>query len=190
MSSGDQETMFTKMFNMAKKGGTNKQGVGRDPRAGGISSARASVLNAALSGPNKAVCSNLDTFRELLFVPRVSGQKSRSRSCANRGDDPEHVSNLSKLFNSLETLKIAERQGFGMDPKRSVGEIGLVLGAKIMASLGGKRLQQATGQSGASIIVRRRRRQGWETVVSKIPASRGAGCRILLMNDPKALCRQ
>ena len=188
VSSGDQETMFTKMFNMAKKGGTNKQGVQVVTPEQGISSARASVLNAAFERSKQGSVFNLDTFRELLFVPRVSGQKSPITIMREQGVmTPEHVSNLSKLFNSLETLKIAERQGFGMDPKRSVGEIGLVLGAKIMASKAASALQRATGQSGASIIVAGAVAKAAETVVSKIPASRVQDVAILLMNDPKAL---
>ena len=188
VSSGDQETMFTKMFNMAKKGGTNKQGVQVVTPEQGISSARASVLNAAFERSKQGSVFNLDTFRELLFVPRVSGQKSPITIMREQGVmTPEHVSNLSKLFNSLETLKIAERQGFGMDPKRSVGEIGLVLGAKIMASKAASALQRATGQSGASIIVAGAVAKAAETVVSKIPAARVQDVAILLMNDPKAL---
>lgn len=188
VSSGDQETMFTKMFNMAKKGGTNKQGVQVVTPEQGISSARASVLNAAFERSKQGSVFNLDTFRELLFVPRVSGQKSPITIMREQGVmTPEHVSNLSKLFNSLETLKIAERQGFGMDPKQSVGEIGLVLGAKIMASKAASALQRATGQSGASIIVAGAVAKAAETVVSKIPAARVQDVAILLMNDPKAL---
>lgn len=188
VSSGDQETMFTKMFNMAKKGGTNKQGVQVVTPEQGVSSARASVLNAAFERSKQGGVFNLDTFRELLFVPRVSGQKSPITIMREQGVmTPEHVSNLSKLFNSLETLKIAERQGFGMDPKQSVGEIGLVLGAKIMASKAASALQRATGQSGASIIVAGAVAKAAETVVSKIPASRVQDVAILLMNDPKAL---
>lgn len=188
VSSGDQETMFTKMFNMAKKGGTDRQGVQIVTPEQGISSARASVLNAAFERSKQGSVFNLDTFRELLFVPRVSGQKSPITIMREQGVmTPEHVSNLSKLFNSLETLKIAERQGFGMDPKQSVGEIGLVLGAKIMASKAASALQRATGQSGASIIVAGAVAKAAETVVSKIPASRVQDVAILLMNDPKAL---
>jgi len=188
VSSGDQETMFTKMFNMAKKGGTNRQGVQTVTPEQGVSSARASVLNAAFERSKQGSVFNLDTFRELLFVPRVSGQKSPITIMREQGVmEPEHVSNLSKLFNSLETLKIAERQGFGMDPKQSVGEIGLVLGAKIMASKAASALQRATGQSGASIIVAGAVAKAAETVVSKIPASRVQDVAILLMNDPKAL---
>ena len=188
VSSGDQEIMFTKMFNMAKKGGTNRQGVQTVTSEQGVSSARASVLNAAFERSKQGSVFNLDTFRELLFVPRVSGQKSPITIMREQGVmTPEHVSNLSKLFNSLETLKIAERQGFGMDPKQSVGEIGLVLGAKIMASKAASALQRATGQSGASIIVAGAVAKAAETVVSKIPASRVQDVAILLMNDPKAL---
>jgi hypothetical protein len=188
VSSGDQETMFTKMFNMAKKGGTNRQGVQTVTPEQGVSSARASVLNAAFERSKQGSVFNLDTFREMLFVPRVSGQKSPITIMREQGVmTPEHVSNLSKLFNSLETLKIAERQGFGMDPKQSVGEIGLVLGAKIMASKAVSALQRATGQSGASIIVAGAVAKAAETVVSKIPASRVQDVAILLMNDPKAL---
>jgi hypothetical protein len=188
VSSGDQETMFTKMFNMAKKGGTDRQGIQTVTPEQGVSSARASVLNAAFERSKQGSVFNLDTFRELLFVPRVSGQKSPITIMREQGVmTPEHVSNLSKLFNSLETLKIAERQGFGMDPKQSVGEIGLVLGAKIMASKAASALQQATGQSGASIIIAGAVAKAAETVVSKIPASRVQDVAILLMNDPKAL---
>ncbi len=188
VSSGDQETQFIKMFNMAKKGGTNKQGVQVVTPEQGVSSARASVLNAAFERSKQGSVFNLDTFREMLFVPRVSGQKSPITIMREQGVmTPEHVSNLSKLFNSLETLKIAERQGFGMDPKQSVGEIGLVLGAKIMASKAVSALQRATGQSGASIIVAGAVAKAAETVVSKIPASRVQDVAILLMNDPKAL---
>ena len=188
VSTGDQETMFTKMFNMAKKGGTNRQGVQTVTPEQGVSSARASVLNAAFERSKQGSVFNLDTFRELLFVPRVSGQKSPITIMREQGVmEPEHVLNLSKLFNSLETLKIAERQGFGMDPKQSVGEIGLVLGAKIMASKAASALQQATGQSGASIIVAGAVAKAAETVVSKIPAARVQDVAILLMNDPKSL---
>ena len=188
VSSGDQESQFVKMFNMAKKGGTNRQGVQTVTPEQGVSSARASVLNAAFERSKQGSVFNLDTFRELLFVPRVSGQKSPITIMREQGVmTPEHVSNLSKLFNSLETLKIAERQGFGMDPKQSVGEIGLVLGAKIMASKAASALQRATGQSGASIIVAGAVAKAAETVVSKIPASRVQDVAILLMNDPKAL---
>lgn len=188
VSSGDQETMFTKMFNMAKKGGTDRQGVQIVTPEQGISSARASVLNAAFERSKQGSVFNLDTFRELLFVPRVSGQKSPITIMREQGVmTPEHVGNLSKLFNSLETLKIAERQGFGMDPKQSVGEIGLVLGAKIMASKAASALQRATGQSGASIIVAGAVAKAAETVVSKIPAAKVQDVAILLMNDPKAL---
>ena len=188
VSSGDQEGMFVKMFNMAKKGGTNKQGVQVVTPEQGISSARASVLNAAFERSKQGSVFNLDTFREMLFVPRISGQKSPITIMREQGVmEPEHVQNLSKLFNSLETLKIAERQGFGMDPKQSVGEIGLVLGAKIMASKAASALQRATGQSGASIIVAGAVAKAAETVVSKIPATRVQDVAILLMNDPKAL---
>jgi hypothetical protein len=188
VSSGDQETMFTKMFNMAKKGGTDRQGVQVVTPEQGVSSARASVLNAAFERSKQGSVFNLDTFRELLFVPKVSGQKSPITIMREQGVmTPEHVSNLSKLFNSLETLKIAERQGFGMDPKQSIGEIGLVLGAKIMASKAASALQAATGQSGASIIIAGAVAKAAETVVSKIPASRVQDVAILLMNDPKAL---
>lgn len=188
VSTGDQETMFTKMFNMAKKGGTNRQGVQTVTPEQGVSSARASVLNAAFERSKQGSVFNLDTFRELLFVPRVSGQKSPITIMREQGVmEPEHVLNLSKLFNSLQTLKIAERQGFGMDPKESVGEIGLVLGAKIMASKAASALQQATGQSGASIIIAGAVAKAAETVVSKIPAARVQDVAILLMNDPKAL---
>ena len=188
VSSGDQESMFIKMFNMAKKGGTNKQGVQVVTPEQGISSARASVLNAAFERSKQGSVFNLDTFREMLFVPRVSGQKSPITIMREQGVmEPEHVQNLSKLFNSLETLKIAERQGFGADPKQSVGEIGLVLGAKIMASKAASALQRATGQSGASIIVAGSVAKAAETVVSKIPAAKVQDVAILLMNDPKAL---
>jgi len=188
VSSGDQESMFIKMFNMAKKGGTNKQGVQVVTPEQGISSARASVLNAAFERSKQGSVFNLDTFREMLFVPRVSGQKSPITIMREQGVmEPEHVQNLSKLFNSLETLKIAERQGFGADPKQSVGEIGLVLGAKIMASKAASALQRATGQSGASIIVAGAVAKAAETVVSKIPATKVQDVAILLMNDPKAL---
>ena len=188
VSSGDQESMFIKMFNMAKKGGTNKQGVQVVTPEQGISSARASVLNAAFERSKQGSVFNLDTFREMLFVPRVSGQKSPITIMREQGVmTPEHVSNLSKLFNSLETLKIAERQGFGMDPKQSVGEIGLVFGAKLMASKLVGAVQRATGQSGASIIIYGAAAKAAETVVSKIPASRVQDVAILLMNDPKAL---
>ena len=188
VSSGDQESMFIKMFNMAKKGGTNKQGVQVVTPEQGISSARASVLNAAFERSKQGSVFNLDTFREMLFVPRVSGQKSPITIMREQGVmEPEHVQNLSKLFNSLETLKIAERQGFGADPKQSVGEIGLVLGAKIMASKAASALQRATGQSGASIIVAGAVAKAAETVVSKIPAAKVQDVAILLMNDPKAL---
>lgn len=188
VSSGDQETMFTKMFNMAKKGGTDRQGVQTVTLEQGISSARASVLNAAFERSKQGSVFNLDTFRELLFVPKVSGQKSPITIMREQGVmTPEHVTNLSKLFNSLETLKIAERQGFGMDPKQSVGEIGLVLGAKIMASKAASALQRATGQSGASIIVAGAVAKAAETVVSKIPAAKVQDVAVLLMNDPKAL---
>ena len=188
VSSGDQEGMFVKMFNMAKKGGTNKQGVQVVTPEQGISSARASVLNAAFERSKQGSVFNLDTFREMLFVPRISGQKSPITIMREQGVmEPEHVQNLSKLFNSLETLKIAERQGFGTDPKQSVGEIGLVLGAKIMASKAASALQRATGQSGASIIVAGAVAKAAETVVSKIPATRVQDVAILLMNDPKAL---
>ena len=188
VSSGDQESMFIKMFNMAKKGGTNKQGVQVVTPEQGISSARASVLNAAFERSKQGSVFNLDTFREMLFVPRVSGQKSPITIMREQGVmEPEHVQNLSKLFNSLETLKIAERQGFGTDPKQSVGEIGLVLGAKIMVSKAASALQRATGQSGASIIVAGAVAKAAETVVSKIPATKVQDVAILLMNDPKAL---
>jgi len=188
VSSGDQESMSIKMFNMAKKGGTNKQGVQVVTPEQGISSARASVLNAAFERSKQGSVFNLDTFREMLFVPRVSGQKSPITIMREQGVmEPEHVRNLSKLFNSLETLKIAERQGFGADPKQSVGEIGLVLGAKIMASKAASALQRATGQSGASIIVAGAVAKAAENVVSKIPATRVQDVAILLMNDPKAL---
>ncbi len=188
VSSGDQETMFIKMFNMAKKGGTDRQGIQTVTPEQGVSSARASVLNAAFERSKQGSVFNLDTFRELLFVPRVSGQKSPITIMREQGVmEPEHVLNLSKLFNSLATLKIAERQGFGMDPKQSVGEIGLVLGAKIMASKAASALQQATGQSGASIIIAGAVAKAAETVVSKIPAARVQDVAILLMNDPKAL---
>lgn len=188
VSSGDQEGMFVKMFNMAKKGGTSKQGVQVVTPEQGVSSARASVLNAAFERSKQGSVFNLDTFREMLFVPRVSGQKSPITIMREQGVmEPEHVQNLSKLFNSLETLKIAERQGFGTDPKQSVGEIGLVLGAKIMASKAASALQRATGQSGASIIVAGAVAKAAETVVSKIPATKVQDVAILLMNDPKAL---
>lgn len=188
VSSGDQETQFVKMFNMAKKGGTNRQGVQTVTPEQGVSSARASVLNAAFERSKQGSVFNLDTFRELLFVPKVSGQKSPITIMREQGVmEPEHVQNLSKLFDSLATLKIAERQGFGMDPKQSVGEIGLVLGAKIMASKAASALQQATGQSGASIIVAGAVAKAAETVVSKIPAAKVQDVAVLLMNDPKAL---
>jgi hypothetical protein len=188
VSSGDQEGMFVKMFNMAKKGGTNKQGVQVVTPEQGISSARASVLNAAFERSKQGSVFNLDTFRELLFVPRVSGQKSPITIMREQGVmTPEHVSNLSKLFNSLETLKIAERQGFGMDPKESVGEIVTVLGAKVMASRGVSWLQNKFGQSGSSIVIAGAVTKAAETVVSKIPAAKVQDVAILLMNDPKAL---
>jgi hypothetical protein len=188
VSSGDQESQFVKMFNMAKKGGTNRQGVQTVTPEQGVSSARASVLNAAFERSKQGSVFNLDTFRELLFVPRVSGQKSPITIMREQGVmTPEHVSNLSKLFNSLETLKIAERQGFGMDPKQSVGEIVTVLGAKVTASKGVSWLQNKFGQSGSSIVIAGAVTKAAETIVSKIPAAKVQDVAVLLMNDPKAL---
>ena len=128
---------------------------------------------------------NLDTFRELLFVPRVSGQKSPITIMLEQGVmTPEHVSNLSKLFNSLETLKIAERQGSAWTRSRA--------SARSVWSSGPRSWRprpqvpcNGPRADGASIIVAGAVGKAAETVVSKIPASRVQDVAILLMNDPK-----
>ena len=188
VSTGDQESMFIKMFNMAKKGGTNRQGVQTITPEQGISSARASVLNAAYNRSMTGNTFDLDKFRELLFTPRVSGQKSPITIMREQGImEPEQIENLSKLFNTLNTLKIAERQGVGVDAKQNIGELGLLLGAKILASKAASWMQRATGQSGASIIIAGNVAKATEQVVSKIPASKVDEVAIRLMNDPEAL---
>lgn len=189
VSTGDQETQFVKMFNMAKKGGTNRQGVQTVTPEEGISSARASVLNAAFElSKAKNGTLNLDTFREFLFTPNVSGQKSPITIMREQGVvEPEHVQNLSKMFNMLDTLKIAERQGVGVDMQKGPGELGLILSAKILASKAASWLQRATGQSGASIIIAGAVAKTAETVVSTIPAHRMDQVTMKLFNDPQAL---
>ena len=188
VSTGDQESMFIKMFNMAKKGGTNRQGVQTITPEQGVSSARASVLNAAYNRSVSGGQFDIDKFRELLFTPTVAGQKSPITIMREQGVmDPEHVKNLSSLFNTLNTLKIAERQGVGVDAKRNLGELGILLGAKILASKAASWMQRATGQSGASIIIAGNVAKATEQVVSKIPASKVDEVAIRLMNDPQAL---
>jgi len=188
VSTGDQESMFIKMFNMAKKGGTNRQGVQTITPEQGVSSARASVLNAAYNRSVSGGQFDLDKFRELLFTPTVAGQKSPITIMREQGVmDPEHVKNLSSLFNTLNTLKIAERQGVGVDAKRNLGELGILLGAKILASKAASWMQRATGQSGASIIIAGNVAKATEQVVSKIPATKVDEVAIRLMNDPEAL---
>lgn len=189
VSTGDQETQFIKMFNLAKKGGTNRQGVQIITPEQGVSSARASVLNAAFNRSiSKDQILNLDTFRGLLFTPNVAGQKSPITIMREQGViEPEHVKNLSAMFNTLENIKIAERQGTAIDVKQGAGELGLILGAKILASKAVSMMQRATGQSGSSIIVHGAVAKGAEAVASKIPTARAQDMAILLMNDPTAL---
>jgi len=189
VSTGDQEAQLVKMFNLAKKGGTNKQGVQIVTPEQGISSARSSILNAAFNRSiTKDQILNLDTFRGLLFNPNVTGEKSPITIMLEQGViDPDHVMNLSNIFNTLEKIKIAERQGTAIDVKQGAGELGLVLGAKIIASKAVSWMQRATGQSGSSIIVHGAVAKAAETVASKIPAARAQDMAILLMNDPAAL---
>ena len=89
--------------------------------------------------------------------------------------------------NTLENIKIAERQGTAIDVKQGAGELGLILAAKILASKAASVVQRATGQSGSSIIVHGAVAKGAEAVASKIPTARAQDMAILLMNDPAAL---
>jgi len=188
VSTGDQESQFIKMFNMAKKGGTNRQGVVTVTSEQGISSARASILNAAYNRSLKGSTLDIDTFRQLLFTPNVAGQKSPITIMREQGViEPDHIKNLSKLFNALDTLKIAERQGVGVDMKQGIGELGFVVGAKIAMSRLAGALNLGGAQSGAGIIIAGNVAKATEAVVSKIPAARVDEVAIKLANDPEAL---
>lgn len=188
VSTSKQEDQLISMFNLAKKGGTNRQGITTVTSEQGISSARASVLNAAFNRSMTGSSFDLDKFRGLLFTPNVNGQKSVITIMREQGVmQPEHVQSLSKMFQVLENIKIAERQGHAIDVEKGVSEIGMVLGAKILASKATSFLQRASGQSGSSIIVHGAVAKAAEHVVSKIPAARSKDVAVLLFNDPAAL---
>jgi hypothetical protein len=189
VSTSDQENKFLKMFNLAKKGGTNRQGVQLVSPEEGVSSARASIINSAYElSKNKSGTLNLETFREFLFTPNVSGQKSPITIMREQGViDPDHVKNLSTMFNTLDAFKIAERQGVGVDIQKGPGELGLILSAKIMASKAASWIQKQTGQSGASIIIAGAVSKTAEAIVSKIPAHKADMLAMKLFNDPEAL---
>lgn len=182
VSTADQEGQLIKMFNLARKGGKDIS-----PEQG-VSSARASILNAAFNRSMSGSTFDLDKFRGLLFTPNVAGQKSPMMIMREQGVmEPEHMRNLSMMFNTLETIKVAERQGTAIDVKQGLGEVGLILGAKILASKGASTIQHAVGQSGASIIIAGSVAKAAEAVVSKIPAAKAKDLAILLFNDPVAL---
>ena len=189
VSTSDQENKFLKMFNLAKKGGTNRQGVQLVSPEEGVSSARASIINSAYElAKTKSGTLNLDTFRELLFTPNVSGQKSPITIMREQGVmEPEHVQNLSKMFQTLDAFKVAERQGVGVDIQKGPGELGLILSAKIAASKAASWIQKQTGQSGASIIIAGAVSKTAEAIVSKIPAHKADMLAMKLFNDPEAL---
>lgn len=188
VSTDKQETQLIKMFNLAKKGGTDRRGVVTITPEEGVSSARASILNAAFNRAKSNNKVDLEAFRTLLFEPNVSGQKSVITIMREQGViEPEHIEQLSGIFNALKNIKIAERQGSAIDVKEGLGEMGVVLGAKIVASKGASVLQQVSGQSGSSIIVHGAVAKAAEAVVSKIPAAKLDDLAIQLFNDPKML---
>ena len=188
ISTNQQEDQLIKMFNLAKKGGTNRQGVTTITSEQGVSSARASVLNAAFNRSMTGGAFDLEKFRGLLFTPNVAGEKSIIKvMLEQKVIEPEHATNMSSMFNTLDMLKKAERQGTAIDVEKGAGEVGLILMAKIGASKLVGVLQRATGQSGSSIIVHGAVAKAAEHVVSKIPAAKAKDLGVLLLNDPKML---
>lgn len=188
VSTGKQEDELIKMFNLAKKGGTNRQGVMTITPEQGVSSARATVLNAAFNRSMTGGNFDLDKFRGLLFTPNVAGNKSVITIMREQGViDPEHVTNLSKMFNALDNLKKAERQGTAIEVEKGLGEMGVILLAKVFATKALHLVQRMTKQSGSSIVLAGAVTNAAERVVSKIPAARAKDMAVLLFNDPKAL---
>lgn len=188
LSTGNQEDELVRFINLAKKGGTGKNGVVTITPEEGISSARASVLNAAFNRSISNDRLNLDKFRELLFTPNVGGKKSVMEILRGQGVISfDHDKNLRKMFNVLDNIKAWERQGAALDISEGVSEMALVLGAKIGASKLASAVQKASGSSGSSIIVHGAVAKAAEQVVSKIPAAKLNDLAILFFNDPKML---
>jgi hypothetical protein len=182
VSTRDQENKLISMFNLAKKG---SGGISVNE---GVSSARASLFGAAIERNMRGTVLDLDGFRASLLQPSVPGGKPAIQVMQEQGVvDAKHVQNIRAYFDILDNVSKASRLGGTIPVEAGAGEVGVLLGAKILASKGTTVVTKAVGADKNGLIIPAAVAKATEQFVSKIPQAKTKDMGVLLFNDPEML---
>lgn len=192
-STDRQEDKLINLINMAKKGGTNRQGVTTVNPKTAMDSVRATIYNAAINASStKDGVLNLDVFEALLTRPNVSGQKPVIDIMREQGlIDSAGVKELREMFSVAKNMKKWQAQTSSVDTGDKSASWLMSLLARIGGSVGLSTVKGMAGikGSGADLIVHSAVARGMDHVVTTLPLARQKDVIVALMTDRQAFVR-
>lgn len=192
-SADGQEDKLIKLINMAKKGGTNRQGVTTVNPKTAMDSVRATIYNAAINASStKSGVLDLDVFESILTRPAVVGNKSVMQIMQEQGlIDKAGVQELKKMFAVASNMKKWQSQAMTVDTGDKQASWLMSLLARAGGSIGLSTAKSAAGVkgSGADLIVHSAVARGMDHVVTTLPLAKQKDVIVALMTDRQAFAR-
>lgn len=192
-SADGQEDKLIKLINMAKKGGTNRQGVTTVNPKTAMDSVRATIYNAAINASStKDGVLNLDVFESILTRPTVVGRKSVMQIMQEQGlIDKDGAKELKEMFAVASNMKKWQSQAMTVDTGDKQASWLMSLLARAGGSIGLSTVKRAAGVkgSGADLIVHSAVARGMDHVVTTLPLAKQKDVIVALMTDRQAFAR-
>jgi hypothetical protein len=192
-STDGQEEKLVKLVNMAKKGGTNRQGVTTVNPKTALDSVRATIYNAAINASStKDGVLDLNVFEAMLTRPSVTGNKPVIQIMQEQGLlDREGVKELKTMFAVAGNMKKWQSQAMTVDTGDKQASWLMSLLARAGGSIGLSTAKSAAGikGSGADLIVHSAVARGMDHVVTTLPLAKQKDVIVALMTDRQAFAR-
>lgn len=192
-STDRQEDKLINLINMAKKGGTNRQGVTTVNPKTAMDSVRATIYNAAINASStKDGVLDLDVFEAMLTRPSVTGNKPVIQIMQEQGlIDKEGVKELKTMFATAANMKKWQSQAMTVDTGDKQASWLMSLLARAGGSIGLSTAKRAAGVkgSGADLIVHSAVARGMDHVVTTLPLAKQKDVIVALMTDRQAFVR-
>jgi hypothetical protein len=192
-STDGQEEKLVKLVNMAKKGGTNRQGVTTVNPKTALDSVRATIYNAAINASStKDGVLDLNVFEAMLTRPSVTGNKPVIQIMQEQGLlDRDGVNELKTMFAVAGNMKKWQSQAMTVDTGDKQASWLMSLLARAGGSIGLSTAKSAAGikGSGADLIVHSAVARGMDHVVTTLPLAKQKDVIVALMTDRQAFAR-
>ncbi len=192
-STDGQEEKLIKLVNLAKKGGTNRQGVTTVNPKTAMDSVRATIYNAAINASStRDGVLDLNVFEAMLTRPSVTGNKPVIQIMQEQGlIDSAGAKELRDMFSTARNMKKWQTQTSSVDTGDKSASWLMSLLARIGGSVGLSTAKGVAGikGSGADLIVHSAVARGMDHVVTTLPLAKQKDVIVALMTDRQAFAR-